>query len=262
MTQPIQRCQPAVRPFTSSVRWLDEETPSASTQQTQKTPPSPAITSQATSNKSPDPPKLDRSRRDALFDPNRRFQPQNPFNLSDLDPEDQAEFKKLSPDEQQETLDAINHDLAIREQALAERNDEEVDFEEMAMEDRAFDEENPALRLPNYQVAERDLGYWGEDEDDEFALVEDDDDDWDSSMMTAVAESELELVREVRQYMRVAAWDMPLLGRMSGHLRAFSNTDTRQNMLNRSKHLQTLHLYDSATPPIWENTTPHRRKSL
>ncbi|KAK5082071.1 37S ribosomal protein S24, mitochondrial [Lithohypha guttulata] len=49
------------------------------------------------------------------------------------------------------------------------------------------------------------------EEDDDFTQIPDDDDDWDPSMMTSVAESELEVHRETREYTRIAAWDLPLL---------------------------------------------------
>ena len=54
-------------------------------------------------------------------------------------------------------------------------------------------------------------GLWQEDEDDEFGQVPDDDDEYTEDMLTSVAESELEVHREVREYTRRAAWDLPLL---------------------------------------------------
>ena len=65
--------------------------------------------------------------------------------------------------------------------------------------------ENPTRLKPS------EVGFWAEDEEDELGRYEDADDDVDESMMTAMAESELELHREIRQYTRAAAWDMPLL---------------------------------------------------
>lgn len=58
--------------------------------------------------------------------------------------------------------------------------------------------------------------YWADGEDDdEFTQVKDDDDEWDPSMVTAIAESEMEVHREIREYTRIAAWDLPMLLRMS-----------------------------------------------
>lgn len=63
-------------------------------------------------------------------------------------------------------------------------------------------------------VKEKPRGFWAEDEDDEFALVEDGDDDFNDDEITSMAHAELELHREMREYARIAAWDMPLLSSM------------------------------------------------
>lgn len=55
------------------------------------------------------------------------------------------------------------------------------------------------------------LGFWGEDEEDEFAQLEDDDDDFQDDAMTSMAHTELEQHRELREYARIIAWDMPSL---------------------------------------------------
>lgn len=53
-------------------------------------------------------------------------------------------------------------------------------------------------------------GFWTRNEDDEFGIVEDQDDFYDDEI-TSAAHAEVELHREVREYARIAAWDMPLL---------------------------------------------------
>lgn len=69
--------------------------------------------------------------------------------------------------------------------------------------------------VPN-PIEERNLaklreGFWQDDEDDEFGQTEDGDDDTSDDLITSVAESELEVQREIREYTRIAAWDLPLL---------------------------------------------------
>lgn len=61
---------------------------------------------------------------------------------------------------------------------------------------------------------ERRRGFWAEDDGDEFALVEDGDEAFNDDEITSMAHAEVELHREIREYARIAAWDMPLLSRM------------------------------------------------
>jgi small subunit ribosomal protein S35 len=63
-------------------------------------------------------------------------------------------------------------------------------------------------------VRERNRGFWAEEEDDEFSNAEDGDDTFNDDEITSMAHAELELHREVREYSRIAAWDMPLLSSM------------------------------------------------
>lgn len=62
---------------------------------------------------------------------------------------------------------------------------------------------------------ERRRGFWAEDDGDEFALVEDGDEAFNDDEITSMAHAEVEMHREIREYARIAAWDMPLLSRMS-----------------------------------------------
>lgn len=61
---------------------------------------------------------------------------------------------------------------------------------------------------------ERRRGFWAEDDGDEFALVEDGDEAFNDDEITSMAHAEVEMHREIREYARIAAWDMPLLSRM------------------------------------------------
>ena len=57
--------------------------------------------------------------------------------------------------------------------------------------------------------------FWASDDPDEFAMVEDGDDDFYDDEITSMAHAEVELHREMREYARIAAWDMPLLSSKS-----------------------------------------------
>lgn len=129
-----------------------------------------------------------------------------PITTADLDASELADFNMLSPKDQVEYLALQNHYAAELEDATAEdAMDALVDTV-----DRQVSEEVEPLDFPD--VPHRP-GFWAEDEDDEFGQVEDDDDNPDDSGITSVAHSELDLHREVREYTRVIAWDMPLLQR-------------------------------------------------
>jgi small subunit ribosomal protein S35 len=64
-------------------------------------------------------------------------------------------------------------------------------------------------------VKEKTHGFWAEDEDDEFDMAEDGDEDFNDDEITSMAHAELELHREMREYARIIAWDMPLLSKFA-----------------------------------------------
>ncbi|RAL08110.1 mitochondrial 37S ribosomal protein mS35 [Aspergillus homomorphus CBS 101889] len=74
-------------------------------------------------------------------------------------------------------------------------------------------------------IAERELdfrpeperkpkGFWAEEEPDEFGIVEDADEEYYEDDITTMAYAELEQHREIREYARIAAWDMPSLSKL------------------------------------------------
>lgn len=69
-------------------------------------------------------------------------------------------------------------------------------------------------RMRFEDIRERNRGFWAEEEEDEFSNAEDGDDTFNDDEITSMAHAELELHREVREYARIAAWDMPLLSSM------------------------------------------------
>ncbi|KIX00642.1 uncharacterized protein Z518_09707 [Rhinocladiella mackenziei CBS 650.93] len=139
--------------------------------------------------------------------PSKYQTPRIPITVADLDPEERADYDLLSENERKEYLALQNHYAAVFESAQAEEALEGLVNEV----DRTVEKEAPGVDFPDIPLPRRDEGYWASDEDDEFGQVEDDEDSADDSAITSVAHSELELHREVREYTRVIAWDMPLL---------------------------------------------------
>lgn len=143
---------------------------------------------------------------------NNLLTPEKPYTVADLDPQERASYEVLSKEEQTRYLAIQNHFKAITES-------EEI---EAVAEDEASllaSEIDRTEAVPNL-VEERDLnkirsGLWQEDEDDEFGQVEDADDENSEDLITSIAESEMEVHREIREYTRIAAWDLPLLLRKS-----------------------------------------------
>lgn len=132
------------------------------------------------------------------------------YTAADLDPEDRAHYETLSKSEQTEYLAIQNHLKAVMEgEDMAQLSDEEA-YRVSKEIDR--DPASESLRFVEFRdINKINQGYWAEDEEDEFGQVEDDDDEVSDDMITSIAESELEVNREVREYTRIAAWDLPML---------------------------------------------------
>lgn len=113
-------------------------------------------------------------------------------------------YDMMAP-EQRAQFDAENRRL------VAEFNDVEkraAMFAELDKKVNQIDKEED-LRFEDIRGKQR--GFWAEDDPDEFAQVEDGDEEINDDEITAMAHAELELHREVREYARIAAWDMPML---------------------------------------------------
>lgn len=113
-------------------------------------------------------------------------------------------YDMLAPEER-EQFDAENRRM------VEEFNDPQkraAAFAELEKSVNQIDKEYP-MRFDD--MREKRLGLWGDEEDDEFALVEDADEEFNDDDITSMAHAELEVHREIREYARIAAWDMPLL---------------------------------------------------
>lgn len=129
--------------------------------------------------------------------------------MDDLDAEERADYETMSKKDQARYLAVQNHIKAVMESG------EMADVTEDMATRVAFqinrEGTNPEFREERDVLSMRDE-FWYED-DDEFTQVPDADDEIDDSYITSIAESELEVHREIREYQRIAAWDLPLLGR-------------------------------------------------
>ncbi|KAL4803621.1 mitochondrial ribosomal subunit protein-domain-containing protein [Aspergillus unguis] len=124
-----------------------------------------------------------------------------------LSPEERQAYDLMSPEERAE-FDSRNRKM------VEQYND--LDFRKRMFADIDKEVNDIEKQMPmkfNEGVGKR-KGFWAKDEDDEFGVVEDEDEFWDDEM-TSAAHSELELHRDIRDYARIAAWDMPFLSKLA-----------------------------------------------
>ena len=129
------------------------------------------------------------------------------ITISDMDPEQRADFEQLSKEDQAAQLANIN---ALREQLASPEVQAQIDAE-VDIAARELERQAPRKFVVNTKRPPAKVGFWADDEEDEFAQQEDDDDDVSDEDLTSIALGELELHREMREYARIVAWDMPLL---------------------------------------------------
>ena len=193
---PFQQSIPPARPFTTTYRRRADEDPKDS-----------SASNLSQSDYGATPPSI------ALkdIDESELMTPTSPITVADLSPSDRADYETLSKAEQPKYIALKNHSKAIME---SPQTAEELD----AMAERAgfeVDRSDPWDIPPDPKPRLSDLGFWGEDEDDEFGQVEDADDEESNLNVSTIAENQAELQREIRDYTRMAIWDMPLLSSKS-----------------------------------------------
>ena len=192
---PHWHCTPSrCRAFTSSSPWLAEDNADRKTS---------ASTSSSSNRKS------------------------DPFTPADFTPEERATYELLPKDQQAAELERIN---AVQDVLDSGELDAEIEMEAAEIA-REVDRESEAPRFQDYRARGLEVGFWADDEDDEFGQVEDDDDDFGEEDITSVAHSELEVHREMREYTRIVAWDMPLLQSKLVDLLATDVTPPRTDFL-------------------------------
>ncbi|KEF62990.1 uncharacterized protein A1O9_00965 [Exophiala aquamarina CBS 119918] len=134
--------------------------------------------------------------------------PLQPIVAEEVTPEELEQMKELLGGKPGDPIGLYNHLMAVAESLEGEKDLDPAIMDEMER-DIEGDED---VDFPVDTMRPREMGWFATDEgEDEFAMAEDGDDDIDDSHITSVAHSQLEVHREVREYTRVVAWDMPLL---------------------------------------------------
>lgn len=149
-------------------------------------------------------------------------------------------YEMLSP-EDRELFDAENRKF------VEEYNDPEKRAAAFAEIERAVAQVEREEPMRFEDVRDKSRGFWAEEEDDEFALVEDGDEEFKDDEITSMAHAELELHREMREYARIAAWDMPLLS--STYLSNIIEYTKDANLSATRRIRETVHLTPRNPPP-------------
>lgn len=142
-------------------------------------------------------------------DPQEYLLPSQPIVAEEVSPEELEQMKELLGGKPGDPIGLYNHLMALAESL-------ETDLDPAILDDMKRDiEAEEDVDFPLDVLPRKSIGWFAEDEEaDEFAMNEDADDEIDDSHITSVAHSQLEVHREVREYTRVVAWDMPLLTSM------------------------------------------------
>ncbi|KAJ5522240.1 hypothetical protein N7527_006355 [Penicillium freii] len=174
--------------------------------------------------------------RRGLMVPSARYFSVSPLNRVQDDPVIPPPPKELKA-EDYPPMPEYSVDLLTKEQRSM--------YDMMSPEDRAaFDEENtrmvaefnnPQKRAAAFEEIEQTVlqidkeedlrfedirprrpGFWAEDEPDELVnTLEDGDEEINDDEITSLAHAEMELHREMREYARITAWDMPMLSKLA-----------------------------------------------
>lgn len=124
-----------------------------------------------------------------------------------LSKQDRSMYDMMSPEERKQ-FDEANHRM------VEEFNDPKKRAAKLAEIENFVGQVEREIPMRFNDEPERRRGFWADGETDEFALVEDGDESFNDDEITSMAHAEMELHREVREYARIAAWDMPLLTSM------------------------------------------------
>ncbi|KAJ5190450.1 uncharacterized protein N7498_009435 [Penicillium cinerascens] len=136
------------------------------------------------------------------------FPPAPEYSPDLLNKEERSMYDMMAPDQRAE-FDAENRRMVAEFNDVGKRA---AMFAELDKKVNQIDKEED-LRFEDIRTKQR--GFWAEDDPDELAQVEDGDEEINDDEITAMAHSEMELHREVREYARIAAWDMPMLSKLA-----------------------------------------------
>ncbi|KAJ5769996.1 uncharacterized protein N7511_002047 [Penicillium nucicola] len=130
------------------------------------------------------------------------------YSPSTMPKELQSMYDLMSPEERTE-FDAENARMA------AEFNDPAKRSAAFALIEKELQQLEKRDDMRFEDIHPRRAGFWAEDDPDEFAQVEDGDEEVNDDEITSMAYTELELHREMREYARITAWDMPMLSKLA-----------------------------------------------
>ncbi|KAJ5206187.1 hypothetical protein N7491_003193 [Penicillium cf. griseofulvum] len=137
------------------------------------------------------------------------FPPMPEYSVDLLTKEQRSMYDMMSPEERA-AFDEENTRM------VAEFNDPEkraAAFEQLEKSILQIDKEED-LRFE--EIRPRRAGFWAEDEPDELVnILEDGDEEINDDEITSMAHAEMELHREMREYARLTAWDMPMLSKLA-----------------------------------------------
>ena len=179
------------------------------------------------------------------------------FALEDLAPEEQTLYKSLPPDQQEEfRLEAkLLHDYYTQPE-VAQAMTGDVS--------KAASEPLMTLEPPPKERFKEGLLALGEDEMEDIG----EDPKFEGDDITALGHGELEQHRELREYARIAVWEMPLLHSKFGSVNTLSPCPASakqthympQNSQSHSLFPPSNSPSVSATPLTWAKPTPQARK--
>ncbi|KAJ5086806.1 hypothetical protein NUU61_008113 [Penicillium alfredii] len=150
--------------------------------------------------------------------------PEVPPPPPELRPEDFPPMAEYSPDlltqEQRSMYDMLSPEE--RAQFDADNRQQVAAFNDPQKRAAAFAELEKKVsevdrNAPIYTEEKRGIprGFWAEDEEDELAHASDGPTNKNDDEITSAAHAELELHRELREYARITAWDMPMLSKLA-----------------------------------------------
>lgn len=131
------------------------------------------------------------------------------LTIEDLEDSARAEFDRASPDVQQEwreglrALSEVDHTAPFADELNAMEED-------ITRETDQIEREEPIV-FTEVKPNKLNAGFWADEEDDEFGRVFDDNNEFRGDDITTPAHAQLDLHRDMREYQRRIAWDMPLL---------------------------------------------------
>jgi len=124
------------------------------------------------------------------------------FSLADLDSEERAQYNSLSPEEQKEWEEESKQ----IDNYMTSPDVEQELASDVALAAHEFSEEAPHVEM-NIPRIKPGLMAMGEVEEQDSG----EDEEFEGDDITSLGHGELEQHREMREYARITAWEMPLL---------------------------------------------------